>query len=317
MKVMAEAETLRHAYSEAARCLRSAGLATPELDARLLLCAAAGLSFEAYISAPERALPASAANLFNDYIVRRLEGEPVSRILGYREFYGRRFSIDRSTLDPRPETEILVEAALAIVDESGARDRPLRVLDLGTGSGCLLITLLAELPGTTGIGIDISEAALRTARRNAGTHKVGARAQFVRADWLEPFVGTFDLILANPPYLRSEEIGTLSREVREHDPRRALDGGADGLSAYRRIAERLASALRAGGAALFEIGTDQAEPVADLLRHCGLGPEVEIAGHKDLSGLPRCLIAGPARRAVAGKNCLEKGLLRASFEPAE
>ena len=277
----------------AARLLRKARIAAPELDARLLLCHATGLSHEDYVAALNDALAPEAAARFGTFVERRLVGEPVSRIIGIREFYGRSFRIDASTLDPRPDTETLVEAALGLVD----REALLSILDLGTGSGCILITLLAELPRASGVGVDISLGALEQARANAQSLGVGDRAAFLAGDWLDTVEGSFDLVVANPPYLSAADMAALAPEVRDHDPRTALDGGPDGLSAYRRIVPGLRKALRPGGFALFETGPDQAQAVLRLLAEAGL--EVGEPQHlwRDLAGRPR--VAGARMRVKA------------------
>jgi release factor glutamine methyltransferase len=262
--------TLREAFFAAAQLFRESGIATPELDARLLLCAAAGLSHEAYVAKGDDMLLPKTAARFAASIDRRLRGEPVSRILGSREFYGRPFRIDANTLDPRPDTETLVEAALAVIDREGWRERPLRLLDIGTGSGCILITLLAELPMAVGVGVDVSLPALALARDNARALGVGPRASFVASDWLDAVSGNFDLVVANPPYIATADIGGLGREVAAHDPLPALDGGHDGLDAYRRILPRLRQLLQKGAIVLFETGADQAEAVQGLLGDAGL-----------------------------------------------
>jgi len=201
--------------------------------------------------------------------------------MGVRQFYGRSFRIDGSTLDPRPDTETLIEAALTLVD----RWAPLRLLDLGTGSGCILITLLAELRKATGVGVDLSLPALECALANAKTLGIAERADFLASDWLEAVSGTFDLVVANPPYLSQADMAGLAREVRDHDPIGALDGGPDGLSAYRRIAPKLRKVLRPGGIALFEIGPSQADAVSTLLAWEDLA--VDSGQWRDLVGRPR------------------------------
>ena len=275
--------TIGEAVLAAARLLREARIAAPALDARLLLCHATGLSHEAYVAAINDVLAPDAAARFGASIERRLAGEPVSRIIGIREFYGRPFRIDASTLDPRPDTETLVEAALGLVD----REAPLNILDLGTGSGCILITLLAELPRASGVAVDVSLGALELARANAQILGVGDRAAFLASDWLEAVEGSFDLVVANPPYLSATDMAALSPEVRDHDPGPALDGGPDGLSAYRRIVPGFRKALRPGGFALFEIGFDQDQAVLRLLAEAGL--DVGEGQHlwRDLAGRPR------------------------------
>jgi release factor glutamine methyltransferase len=274
----------------AGRAFREAGIETPELDARLLLCHAAGLSHEAYVAELNAALAPDAAARFGAYVARRLEGEPVSRIIGAREFYGRPFRIDQSTLDPRPDTETLIEAALAMVD----RETPLDILDLGTGSGCILITLLAELPKARAVGVDVSLAALECARANAQVLGVGDRASFIASDWLDAVSGVFDLVVANPPYLSVAGLAALAPEVRDHDPRGALEGGPDGLAAYRRIVPGLRKALRPGGFALFEVGPDQAQAVLRLLAEAGLDAGEGQNLWRDLAGRPR-VVGGLAR----------------------
>lgn len=285
--------TRSEAFASAARLLRQASIDTPELDARLLLCHAAGLSHEAYVAQRDETLAPEEAARFAVSIERRLAGEPVSRIQGSREFYGRPFRIDASTLDPRPDTETLIEAALAIVSGKGLQDRPLTLLDLGTGSGCILVSLLAELPLASGVGIDLSVAALALAAANARDLGVGARTMFVAGDWLEAIGGAFDLVVANPPYLAAAEIAALPREVSAYDPWAALDGGADGLESYRRIASRACDVLRPGDSILLEIGADQADAVLQLLVEAGLGVEPGQCLWRDLGGRPR-VVAGYA-----------------------
>jgi release factor glutamine methyltransferase len=280
--------SLGQAHTAAARLLREARIAAPELDARLLLCHAAGLTHETYVAGLNDTLAPDAAARFGTYVARRLAGEPVSRIIGIREFYGRPFRIDASTLDPRPDTETLIEAAL----EVAGREEPLRLLDLGTGSGCILVTLLAELPCSTGVGIDKSLSALEFARENAARLGVADRARFIAGDWLDAVQGAFDLVIANPPYLSAADMAGLSNEVGAHDPKDALYGGPDGLSAYRRIVPRLGGVLRPGGIALFEIGHTQAEAVSGLL--AGQGLILEQGPWRDLAGRPR-VVGGRAR----------------------
>lgn len=281
-------ETLDAARIGAARTLAKSGIDTAALDARVLLGSATGLSHEALIANGQEPLPRKQAARFCAYVNRRLSGEPVSRIRGSREFYGREFQIDPHTLDPRADTETLIEAALALEAQAGTRDRPLRVLDLGTGSGCILVTLLAELPHATGIGADISQGALMCAGNNARRFGVAGRAGFVLSDWFEGLTGRFDLIVSNPPYIESAEIAALPVEVASHDPRAALDGGPDGLDAYRRIAAGAADHLAPGGHVLVEIGLTQAPPVSGLFQAAGFAPAAEGV-FLDLAGRPRCI----------------------------
>ena len=283
------AVTLNRAFIAAASVLREAGVETPELDARLLLCHATGLSHEAYIrNGGDPLRPEFAAEL-DAAIARRLKREPVSRIVGLREFYGREFLVDRHTLDPRADTETLIEAALAHVDREGLRHAPLKLLDLGTGTGCILITLLAELTQATGVGIDRSPEALALAAANAKHLGVASRAGFVASDWLDAVTGRFDLVLGNPPYLADAELGTLAEDVVRYDPPLALSGGEDGLGAYRRIAAGVARFLAEQGRLLLEIGPLQANPVAEILRKAGLKPGTI---ESDLAGRPRVVVSG-------------------------
>jgi release factor glutamine methyltransferase len=289
---MAEALTLNQAFVEAACALRQAGIATPELDARLLLCHAAGLTHEAYIARSREALqPATRVHL-DAGLARRLKHEPVARIVGEREFYGRKFRVDLHALDPRPDTETLIEAALAHLARRGLGDSPLKLLDLGTGTGCILITLLAELPRARGLGTDMSRCALASAAINAERLGVAARAAFVAADWLDAVEGKFDLILSNPPYLASGELSALADEVAAYDPTPALDGGPDGLDAYRRIAARAGDVLAEDGRLLVEIGAAQGEAVAGIFRAAGLRLDGHEGVRQDLAGRPRVVVAG-------------------------
>jgi release factor glutamine methyltransferase len=284
---MPEPVTLNQAFVGAAAVLREAGIATPELDARLLLCHAAGLSHEAYVAGAGGPVQPATLARFGTAIDRRLKREPVARITGTREFYGRGFTIAPPALDPRPDTETLIEAALAVVERRGWRDRTLSLLDLGTGTGCILVTLLAELPRAQGLGTDLSPSALALAAANAVRLGVGSRAAFLAADWLDGIAGKFDLVLSNPPYLASGEIAGLAPEVAAYDPMLALDGGPDGLDAYRRIAAGASAVLAEGGRLLVEIGAGQAAQVSDIFRAAGLKLDPSQAIGRDLAGRPR------------------------------
>jgi len=289
---MAEALTLNQAFVEAACALRQGGIETPELDARLLLCHAAGLTHEAYTAQTRDPLRPEAGEALGAAIARRLKREPVARITGTREFYGRKFHLDPHALDPRPDTETLIEAALAHLARKGLHDSPLKLLDLGTGTGCILVTLLAELPRARGLGTDMSHGALASAAKNAERLGVGGRAAFVAADWLDAVEGKFDLILSNPPYLVSGEIAALADEVAAYDPILALDGGPDGLDAYRRIAAGAGDVLAEGGRLFVEIGAAQAEAVAGIFCAAGLKLDEHEAIRPDLAARPRVVVAG-------------------------
>lgn len=289
---MPEPVTLKQAFVGAADVLREAGIATPELDARLLLCHAAGLSHEAYVAGAGGPVQPATLARFGTAIDRRLKREPVARITGTREFYGRGFTIAPPALDPRPDTETLIEAALALVERRGWRDQTFSLLDLGTGTGCILVTLLAELPCAQGLGTDLSPSALALAAANAARLGVGLRAAFMVADWLDGIDGKFDLVLSNPPYLASGEIAGLAPEVAAYDPMLALDGGPDGLDAYRRIAAGAPKVLTGGGQLLVEIGAGQAAQVSDIFRAAGLKLDQSQPIGRDLAGRPRVVAGG-------------------------
>lgn len=274
-------------------------LDSPELDARVLIGHALGLDHAALASDAGRALSAREAESISALVARRLAREPVARILGSKEFWGLEFRLTPATLVPRPETETVVETALAAIDAGGPRTRALRIADLGTGSGALLLALLSELPGAFGIGTDISLAALETARENAVRLGLAPRARFVACDFAAALSGPFDLVVSNPPYIASADIGGLAPEVREHDPLLALDGGADGLAAYRAIAADAARILAADGTLVVELGAGQATPVAALLLDGGIRAEPAAS---DLLGHPRALPGRPIHARKASPN---------------
>ncbi|ETR77487.1 N5-glutamine S-adenosyl-L-methionine-dependent methyltransferase [Afipia sp. P52-10] len=276
--------TLDAARRELARQFRDAGLDSPELDARLLVGAATGLDLTGLATAATRTLQADEAVRLAAFADRRHAHEPVARILGEKEFWGLSLTLSAETLVPRADTETVVEAALELIRSAGPIDPP-RIADIGTGSGAILLALLSELPDATGIGTDISAGALKTAQANAEKLALAARARFIPCDYTDKLEGPFDLIVSNPPYIKRGEIAHLAAEVREHDPRRALDGGSDGLVAYRAIAPEIARLLEPGGAFAIEVGQGQADEVADLMQSMGLHT---IRPHRhDLSGIPR------------------------------
>ena len=286
----AAGQTLHEVRRALAQALRKSGIPNADLDARLLLQQAAGLSHAALIAEErERVLNLREAAQLADMLRRRLAGEPVSRILGRREFMGREFLVSPDVLDPRPETELLVEAALRLRTRIEAlhEGAPL-ICDAGTGSGCVIVSLLAEWPAARGLALDISQAALRVARRNAEHHAVGDRLACVRGDWLNAVGGPLDVLVSNPPYLRADEMRALPREVR-HDPPTALAAGDDGLAAYRALALHAADVLRPGGWLLLEVGRGQAEDVQALFQACGFVCDGAAlpAVLPDLAGIPR------------------------------
>ncbi|GLS56238.1 release factor glutamine methyltransferase [Methylobacterium gregans] len=273
----------RAALRQLTEALAAAGIANPAGEARFLALDLLGLEAFDLVGGGAVPIGPEGASRLADALHRRLAGEPVARILGAWEFWGLPFRLSPETLVPRPDTETLVDAALRLRPD---RSAPLRVLDLGTGSGCILTALLSEYPQAFGVGLDRSPGALRTARINADLNGVGARAAFLAGDWCDPLAGPpFDLVVSNPPYIATGVIVGLDREVREHDPAAALDGGADGLAAYRRILEALPGRLAPGGAALLEIGFDQAAALEALA--AGF-PQREIV--RDLAGHDRVMI---------------------------
>ncbi len=275
-------DTLRELVRQAGKRLVEKGIETRAIDARLLLQAASGLRHEDVVAVPDLVLPPDAAVRFWSFIERRCKFEPVSRILGNREFYGRNFRVTPDVLDPRADTETLIEAALGLAKGKG----PLPILDLGTGSGAIAVTLLAELTEATAVASDLSAAALEVAKANAEALGVADRASFVQANWFDGVEGRFDLIVSNPPYIPLSDIAGLAAEVRDFDPQRALDGGPDGLAAYRRIASGARGFLTPDAHVLLEIGADQEKTVNGLFG--GQGFKLE-SRHFDLAGHVRCL----------------------------
>lgn len=264
------------------RAFASAGLSAPQLDARFL--------FEG-TGHRERVLDEAGAEQFRLIVRRRLAGEPVDRILGNSEFWSLRFDLNRDTLVPRADTETLVETALSVLGEMKI-EKP-RLLDLGTGSGAILIALLRERPDATGVGLDLSESALAMARHNAERNGVALRADFVEGNWSADLAGPFDLIVSNPPYIPSADIAGLDVEVRTHDPLRALDGGEDGLEAYRAIAGDAGRIISPAGRIAFEIGAGQQDDVIQIMDMAGF---VCTAKQQDLAGHVRVLVFMPVQR---------------------
>ncbi len=270
------------------QALAEAGIDSADLDARVLLTEALGVSAMTLVTEATAPLTAAEARRATTFLARRLSGEPVARILGSREFWGLPFRLGPGTLVPRPDSETLVSSVLAAIGDDASRAAPLSVLDLGTGSGCLLVALLSELPNAIGCGVDRAADALAVARFNARVNAVGDRAQFVEGHWTDGLTGPFDIVVSNPPYIESAAIAGLAPEVREHDPLLALDGGPDGLDAYRAIIAELPRILKTGGLVAFEIGASQGTAVTALLETAGFraGPAV-----RDLGGHERVILA--------------------------
>lgn len=291
--------SLGAAVDAISRRLTAAGVKTPREDARRLVAAATGCDPIDFIANPERQMSVESGRLLAGYVARRVRREPVSKVLGVREFYGRSFDVNPATLDPRADSETLIDAMLELAREEGWQDRPIRMLDIGTGSGCLLVTLLCELPGAVGVATDISEGALNVARRNAERHGVADRAVFELRRSLEDVTGPFDLVVSNPPYIETAAIAGLEPEVRDYDPHGALDGGPDGLAVYREIARSLDAVVR-NGWAVFEIGAGQFESVTKILAEIVSTSESQpIRSWRDLNGHTRC-VAVRIQRAATG-----------------
>ena len=275
-------KTIGEYVSGAADRLRAAKIESPRREARLLLAYATGKTVEwivAHNDERTKELPQ-----FENALGRREAREPLSHIMGEREFWSLSFQVNASVLDPRPDSEIIVSSVLANYPET---DRPLKIADLGTGTGCLLLSILHERPAAEGIGVDISESALSTARGNASILGLSARATFVQSDWDSELDGTFDVVLSNPPYIPTAEIEGLAPEIARYEPRCAIDGGADGLVAYRRIADALPQLLEPNGLVALEIGQGQDSSVPKILRDSGIQI---VSLEKDLAGIPRCVL---------------------------
>jgi release factor glutamine methyltransferase len=266
---------------------KSAGIDSAELDARMLAGAALGLDLTGLIAATTRIITQNEAARLENFTERRLAGEPVARILGVREFWGLALQLSPATLVPRPDTETVVELALEMERGEHRPHPPQRIADLGTGSGAILLALLSEWREATGIGTDISPQALQTASHNAARLGLASRAAFVACNYAAALSGTFDLIVSNPPYIRSAEIAGLGREVREYDPHGALDGGIDGLDAYRVLIPEAAGLLAPGGALIVEAGCGQSGPISELMATSGLTSERPPKA--DLAGIPRAV----------------------------
>jgi len=277
--------TLRQALDEAARRLQLAGIERPRAEARLLAGHALGLTIEQVVGSDTNILSGDQAFAIERLVQLRESRQPMAQVLGYREFYGRRFAVTADVLTPRPDSETLIDAVLRRVPE---RSSPLEILELGVGSGCLLLSLLAELPRARGTGIEISPKALAVAGGNAEALRLADRVTLQAGDWSAAANGPFDVIVSNPPYIPHAEIAALEPEVARYEPALALDGGKDGLDYYRRLAVDLDRLLAPGGFVVLEIGFGQADDVAAILAASGFGA---IERHRDLGGIERCLQA--------------------------
>jgi len=267
--------------------LKASHIETPDLDARLLIGAALGIDHTALAIQAMRTITRDEATAIALFAERRIAHEPVARILGRKEFWGLDLELSGDTLVPRPDTETIVEAALESLRSASRASQAMSIADIGTGTGAILLALLTELDDATGVGTDISAGALATAEANARRLGLANRALFVRCDFAAALSGPFDLIVSNPPYIRSGDMASLEADVRDHDPHLALDGGADGLAAYRAIVPQAMSLLRPGGVLVFEVGHDQSGEVAQLMQAAGFVPG---AAKADLGGIPRAVL---------------------------
>jgi len=265
-----------------------------ELDARILVGAVLGLDLTSLIAQARRSLTVDESRRLEVFAERRAAGEPVARILGFKEFWGLPLQLSAETLVPRPDTETVVELALEMWRGQHPLDRRIHIADIGTGSGAILLALLSEMPEAEGVGTDISLAALRTAKTNAARLGFAERASFIACNYTAALSGPFDLMVSNPPYIRSAEIAGLTREVRNFDPLAALNGGADGLDAYRAIIPAAAGLLAPAGALIVEAGLGQSGPIQGLMMTSGL--TVERNPKADLAGVPRAVAGRKAPR---------------------
>lgn len=286
------AATLAAVHRAARGRLAAAGVADPALDARLLVEHFSGTTRTDAIADPGRSVDAEALAAIDEALRRRAAGEPVHRILGFREFYGLSLALSAETLEPRPDTETLVDALLPLVGVVAAREGACRILDLGTGTGAVALALLSREERALATGADISKDALATAAENARSLGLSGRFTAVESDWFAAISGRYHVIASNPPYIRSGEIGALQKEVRAFDPLRALDGGADGLDAYRIIAAGAGAHLEAGGVVAVEIGSTQRAEVAAIFGRAGFALVRTLA---DLAGNERVLVFEPEK----------------------
>lgn len=280
--------SLGSCYQQARKVLKE-GLsnqphATPDLDARLLIEAACQIDSHKVFSEQDRSITPEERKRIDQFIGQRMSGVPTARILGEKAFFGLDFLIDEHTLIPRPETEELVENVLVWINERGLKDRPLRLVDIGTGSGAILIALLSKLPNAWGLAVDISEHALNVACKNAWRHSVAARFQPLVSDYGNSITGVFDVIVSNPPYIALGERDNLMSEVRDHDPERALFAGADGLDGYRALLPWCADSLAVDGICIVEHGYQQREQIQDIARKSGFSHAESV---NDMANLPR------------------------------
>ncbi len=287
---IAAAKSVGEAVKTAGDHLQKSRIDTARLDARVLAAGAFDMSPEDMLLHADRLAPADDLSRFAEYCDRRMQGEPVARILGEKEFWSLTFKLNEATLVPRPDTELCVETGLQILAGKGLTAP--HILDLGTGSGCILISLLTELPGASGVGVDIALAAIEMAQVNALKLGVAGRTKFLQGSWdaAGKGLGKFDLIVTNPPYIPALDIRLLAVEVKDHDPQRALAGGDDGLVAYREIANIVARSMRTGAVLVAEVGNGQAQDVVEIFECAGLVRALDWC-RLDLAGRGRVVVA--------------------------
>tara|TARA_B100000131_G_scaffold278859_1_gene283659 strand:+ start:3316 stop:4158 length:843 start_codon:yes stop_codon:yes gene_type:complete len=263
------------------RELRNAGIKTANLDARVLLSEALELKEKYFFS--DFKISKNKYNLYQNYIKQRLEGKPVSKIIYKRAFWKSDYFINENVLDPRPDSETIIETAIKF----SLKEKFENVLDLGTGSGCLITSIIAEFPLSFGVGVDISFNAIKVASRNSKNLNLDNRIQFIVSDWFNSIKGKFDLIVCNPPYIESSKISLLPNEVKLYDPHGAIDGGIDGLNSYRTIASEISQFINPNGKIIFEIGFSQEHQVINIMKQYGF---INLLKVKDLSNIVRCLV---------------------------
>jgi release factor glutamine methyltransferase len=277
-----QTSTLSQLYQTALQDLRAAGVESPELDARVLLINAAEISVEEFYLDQHKIIKSKQADIFKAYITRRVNREPVAKIIGNKGFWKHDFHVNSHTLDPRPDSELIIENALKFFPD---KTSAINILDLGTGSGCLLLSLVDEFKNSNGVAVDISQEALAIAQKNAINLALQDRVEFIQSNWFENISGMFDLIVSNPPYIPKADIEHLEKEVKEYDPYLALDGGLDGLDPYRYLAENLKKFLKIGGYAIIEFGIGQAQELKKIFNQYNI-----LAIEKDLAKLERVII---------------------------
>lgn len=282
--------SLGEAVADARMRFDAAGLSDAAMEARILIGGLLGMTSTEVFSRDAETLADAEATLIANAVDRRLRREPVHRILGEREFHGMMLTLSKETLEPRPDTEMLVEAMLPHLKRIAAAKGKARVLDLGTGTGAIILALLKECPDAVGVATDVSEDALQTARDNAARLNLGSRLETIRSDWFTAVAGPFDIIVSNPPYIRGDTIPTLEPEVRDFDPHRALDGGPDGLDAYRAIAAGAGAALAPDGIVGLEIGFDQKDSVTEIFAVAGFSL---LQAARDYGDNDRVLVFAP------------------------